>query len=502
MTAQASTQPIFSVSKRLIGDPDRLVMVTVAAICLGLMIRVTLGAGLPLWLDETFTGAFASSPSIGDCLYQILQDINAPLYYVVAYATAQIMGVSNAALRFPALVFGCLAPFVCLIPARSIPRDTRLLWCALIALWVPGLAFSQEARCYTLLLLLSVATTIAFVRLLDATDNQRASLWAVFGALAILTHYYALVLVALQGCAYFVVHRRRALSTWRAGLIFLPVLAWLLVHARRIADFVQPDIAWYFKIQLVDVHQMFAFVVGSPVVLLAIPFYAALALYWRRRSPAKFPAPAAMERTGARVMIAVAIFGMALVILVSIWRPLLTPRYLVPFVPGILLGLALIPRTLGVFSYAATLMLVLLFALGALLEPPPNRVYNFEMASEALISAGTKQLVFLWDHPANPVEDLSQLQIVGGFFFKRQGVRIDVKPFKLKEPGDPNPRLLEEARAPDASILWIYHTRVTSTRAITYPPRIAELDPAFRCRDFGKGTIKIVACSRNVDPSF
>jgi hypothetical protein len=500
MNAQPATQPLISLPRRLIADPDRFIMVTVAAICLGLMLRFTLAAGLPLWLDETFTGAFASSPSFRDCVYQILQDVNAPLYYVVAYGTAQVLGISNAALRFPALIFGCLAPFVCLIPARSIPRDTRLLWCALIALWIPGLAYSQEARCYTLLLLLSIATTIAFVRLLDATDNRRASLWALFGALAILTHYYALVLVVLQSCAYFAVHRRRALSTWPAGLIFLPVVAWLFVHAQRIADFVQPDIAWYFKLGVGDLLQMLGFVVGSSVVLLAIPFYAALALYWRRPGRSKSVPPLALQGTGAGVAVAVAFLGLGLVILVSFWRPLLTPRYLVPFVPGILLGLAVIPRSLGAFSYSATVVLVLMFGFGALVEPPPNRSYNFEMASDALIAAGTKRLVFLWDHPANPIEDLSQLQIVGDFFFKRQGVAVDVKPFKLAEPGDPNPRLLEEARAPDTSILWLYHTRVTSTRAMTYPPRIAELDPAFRCRDFGQGTIKIVACSRTLGP--
>jgi Dolichyl-phosphate-mannose-protein mannosyltransferase len=487
-----------SLSAHLIGRvtrADPLVAIALAAMLLGIIFRVTFGAGLPLWVDETFTAAFAAQKSLGDLVYHILQDVNAPLYYVVAYGGAQVFGISNEALRLPAFVFGCLAPLLCLLPAGGIPRETRLVWCALIALWGPGLAASQVARCYSLLLFLSIATTVFFVKLIDRPSRRNAALWAVFGGLAILTHYYALMLVALQGIAYLAVYRARALRTWPAGLVFVPVFVWLLVHAQRIAEFARSDIAWYWDMDFAHLVNMIGFVTGHVIVFQGLVALALLGLVVRSRMAAgcvNVDSPG----LGTRCAIAIAALGIALVIALAIWRPLVTSRYLVPFVPGILLGMALAPRCLGAASRMGAGMLVALFAAGAIITPALDKTYNFELASDELMAAGAKHVVFFWDHPANPIEDPLQLEIVGGFFFKRHGAPIDVTPFKSTEPADPNPRLLELAQRPDSAILWIYHTSVASTRANSFPPRISELDPSFRCRDFGRSTVKVLACSR------
>jgi hypothetical protein len=146
------------------------------------------------------------------------------------------------------------------------------------------------------------------------------------------------------------------------------------------------------------------------------------------------------------------------------------------------------------------LALILIFTVAAIASVYEDRshakIYNFQTASDALIASGTRNLVFLWDHPANPVEDPAQLAIVGGFFFNRQGIDVHVTPLKLATHEDPNTRLLALADQPHSAILWIYDLNVHDTAARTYPPRITKLAVGWQCRDFGSPPIGILACTR------
>jgi hypothetical protein len=85
----------------------------------------------PLWLDEAWTGMIVSQPTLADFARQCLYDINAPLYYGIAGLWSQLSGVSDIALRAPAMLFGLLAPLIALGPARLMSRQARYTWCAL-----------------------------------------------------------------------------------------------------------------------------------------------------------------------------------------------------------------------------------------------------------------------------------------------------------------------------------------------------------------------------------
>jgi hypothetical protein len=496
MEAEATVSPLSSGVR-----PSDIVPISTAAVAvmLGLAVR-SMHADAPLWLDETFTGAIAAEPSLQAVVHQILQDVNAPLYYLFAHYWSLLFGLSNQALRFPAFVFGSIAPLLCLLPAASIPRRTSLLWCALTALWLPGLLHAQEARCYSLLLCLGIATTLAFVRLVDNPTTKRAAVWGVLAAAAISAHYYALVLVGLQGLAYLCLHGRRALRTWPAVFVFLPVVVWLSIHGQRIAAFADPQVAWYAPMTFGRVLGAFLYLAGSLLMAVMILLLAAIACVLAFVCEHKAAADEKNGGAGGSVAVAVALIGAASLITLGFWRPSFTDRYLVPFIPGILLGLALMFGRLQSYWRLAPVALVLAFAFGAILSigdaQPTWKLYNFETASQALLTSGTRTLVFLWDHPASSVEDPSQLQIVGGFFFRRQGIDVPVIPLKLERQEDPNFRLLAAADEPHTGILWLYDTRVHDTAAKIHPPRLTELDSTWQCRDFGAPPIGVLACSK------
>jgi uncharacterized membrane protein len=500
METEATAHSLSSGIRSWMRSPDLALVASAAAVAIGFAIRA-MNSNAPLWLDETFTGAIAAEPSLRAVLYQSLQDVNAPLYYVIAHYWSLLFGLSNQSLRFPAFVFALVAPLLCLIPAPGVSRRVSFLWCALIALWIPGLSHAQEARCYSLLLSLGVATTIFFVRLVDSPTTKRAALWALLAAAAILTHYYALILVGFQGLAYLCLHGRKALRTWPAAFVFLPAIAWLFIHAQRITTFADPQIAWYMPMNFERFLFVLTYIAGSfGVALMLLPLIGVAVVLTFVRKP-EIVSGEPYGRLGVFAAVAASVLGAASLIALSLLRPSFAERYLMPFIPGLLLGVALMFERFQRYWQLAPVALVIGFAAGAITSVaaglPSMSAYNFEAASQALIASGTKKLVFLWDHPNTSVEDPYQLQIVGGFFFRRQGIDVQVIPLKPDRREDPNFLFLKAASGPHTGILWVYDTRVHDTAAKVHPPEITELDPAWNCRDFGSPPLGILACSKD-----
>jgi hypothetical protein len=110
MFTKATSQSLSVEGRLRVSLPDLLVAMTAGGVLLGFAIRTTVGADAPLWLDETFTGAVAAQPSLWSVVHQILQDVNAPIYCLLAHAGSLLFTLSNQSLRFPALVFGSIAP--------------------------------------------------------------------------------------------------------------------------------------------------------------------------------------------------------------------------------------------------------------------------------------------------------------------------------------------------------------------------------------------------------
>jgi hypothetical protein len=187
-------------------------------------------------------------------------------------------------------------------------------------------------------------------------------------------------------------------------------------------------------------------------------------------------------------------------------RPSFTPRYLMPFMPGILLGFAMGASWLGRRWALGPLAILSIAITTAIVSPfgrnrSEHKFFSFEEASQALMAAGAKRIVFLWDNPMTRIYDPSQLAAVGGFFFQRAGQAVAVEPVQLRSDDDPNPRLLSAAREPGSAILWLYDVNVRATAARSYPPRIEQLDPAWRCTDFGRGPFGVLACYRTAASS-
>ena len=476
--------------------------VVVAVFCAALAAHVRVGLTAPLWLDEAGTGAFASLPLLSDLLSAIRDDSNAPAYYVLIWIWAKLFGTSNIALHVLGVVLTLVRPLAAFFGLRTSRPSLALVWAAAIAFWGPGIVQSGYARCYPLLLLAVVLSCVSFVRLLESPTRGRALAWAASGTLVILTHYHGIWLVGLQASAWVAFRPHKAMRHWPAAFAFVPVLIWMAWHAPRLIAYGAPDVAWYGLLSFGDVWQAAATLLGVPPSWLPTALFALLTVEFvthRSQSARVVTRDAPVEIAGA-----VALAAAVLLVSVSVFRPLFTARYLVAFAPGVLLLISsrLVAASRGRVDTLAALLsvygvLASLFWFGAPLFR--ERRFNFESASAWIAEARPNRLVYFWDNPTTLAMSDSLLNLIGGFFLRRDGLAIDVQPVVLRPNADMNDDLLAKVDGHTA-LLWLSDSNVQSTSVRLYPPRLAEARSDLDCRSFGRGAIGIYACRPRILP--
>jgi len=152
-----------------------------------------------------------------------------PLYYALAWAWTQLTGTGEVGLRSVSALAGvATVPVAYLLGAELRGRRAGIVAAALVAVNPMLLWYSQEARSYALLVLLTALAALYFVRALGASAGRRnLTLWGVFSALALATHYFAIFPIALEAAWLLWRRRREAVAgLWIvafAGLALAPL---------------------------------------------------------------------------------------------------------------------------------------------------------------------------------------------------------------------------------------------------------------------------------------
>ena len=212
-----------------------LIFLTVAA---GVVRFATLGVQ-SFWSDEGFTVAIVGH-TLGGVLGAVRHtESTPPLYYYLAWLWHQLFGSGEVGLRSFSALTGTLAvPAAYAATAELFSRRVGLVCAALVAFNPTLVWYAQEARAYSLLLLLSLLGLWCFARALHG--GRRALLpWGALSALALATHYFAIFTV-LPEAAWLLARRPRDTRTWAAiaipaviGVALLPLLAFQNAHVAR-----------------------------------------------------------------------------------------------------------------------------------------------------------------------------------------------------------------------------------------------------------------------------
>ena len=187
-----------------------------------------------LWYDEAFTPVHTLHPSLTATLSAVAHTENSPpLWYLLEWAVSRVFGTGAIALRSLSALAGVASVVVGWGIGRELAgRRAAFATAALIAVNPLFVWYSQEARAYGLYTLMAALAVLCFLRALREPTPGRLTAFAVSGALALLTHYFAVFLLAPM-CLWLVLehraHRRVTLAAVAAvgavGVALLPLIS-------------------------------------------------------------------------------------------------------------------------------------------------------------------------------------------------------------------------------------------------------------------------------------
>jgi mannosyltransferase len=304
------------------------------------------------WADEITTLLIADpSQSFARFWDLVLADTHPPLYYLLMRCWSAAFGQSDLAARVPSVVFGVLAVGAAAVSFKTYAFRSRMALMLLLAVSPGAIEYAQEARSYSLLLLLSTVITSACFRFIRCRgEENREAIWAiailtVAGMIAAYTHYFGFLIAAAAGLIAVAAARghRRRLAGAGIGLVstiaaFVP---WVVYHAHYmsygvrtsawIADFpASAAISWFIRLWLGGTPA-FIGCMGIAATLLAMPGFRAFA----RREAACWLGPS------------LAFIVVAAALVISWHTPVLTSRNLIVLLPALYLAMS------SLFDYGA-----------------------------------------------------------------------------------------------------------------------------------------------------
>lgn len=259
----ASARSEISVPADLAGTAGRLLL-TGVVVC-GFLLRVYCLGAKNLWLDEMWSVVVARMP-LHSVLWSIQnQDPNGALYDLLLHFWMSF-GQSEAAIRSSALVCGvALIPVMYLLGKQFFNKSVGLIAAALVAVNLFHIQYSQEARAYSLVVLLVSLSSLFLARYFERPSWGSWVGYVLASTLAMYAHIFAVLVIGAQ-CASLLFLPRRAMP-WKglfgaaltSGLGALPLA--VLVLQRMRAPFVALN--WIPRPSVRRVYDLFYSLAGN-----------------------------------------------------------------------------------------------------------------------------------------------------------------------------------------------------------------------------------------------
>lgn len=204
-----------------------------------------------LWLDEAFSVTLAQQD--WDTMWQVISETeaNQGLYYLLLSLWSNI-GTSEFTVRSLSVIFSLSTlPFIYLLGKRLFGVRIGLIAALLLAVNAFYVHYAQEARGYSLAVLLVTASSDFFVRSIES--STRGGVWVAYiitSSLAVYAHFFSLLILIVH--AFSLVALRRDSVPWKgllvSGIIIVlllsPLLVFVLTTEGNTVDFItEPSIA-------------------------------------------------------------------------------------------------------------------------------------------------------------------------------------------------------------------------------------------------------------------
>lgn len=302
-----------------------------------------------IWYDEAVSWS-QSNGSLPALLESVATDNYPPLHNIILWMTIPVIGDGETALRLPSALLGVVAVLLTYLAGKLLAgRITGLTAAALLALSPFHIWYSTEARMYALQAACGLAYLLATLKVLNRASALWLTLLALFGALFLYSHVYAILTVASVGtvCAFFTLRDlisgrsagqsyalRACLAMGISTVAFLPWLYLLAIRASSVAE----AGFWIAFPDLPFLKTMIFGITGSLLLFWLLLFLASLCILPVdfRHGPQKPPSP--VDPRMLTICIAFTFGPVVLAYFYSLFvQPILFDRYLIASWPGLLL---------------------------------------------------------------------------------------------------------------------------------------------------------------------
>lgn len=172
-----------------------------AILLLGLFFRIYDLGKESLWLDEAVSIKYAEL-NLSQIFFR--QGHTPPLYYIILHWWIRLFGISEFSVRFPSAIFGFISIFMIYkIGSQLFDMDVGKLSSLLMTFSLFHIQYSQEARTYSLSVLLTLLSIYFFIKLLKKINNRNLIGYVLSSILLMYSHIYGLFIIIAQNI-YFI----------------------------------------------------------------------------------------------------------------------------------------------------------------------------------------------------------------------------------------------------------------------------------------------------------
>jgi 4-amino-4-deoxy-L-arabinose transferase-like glycosyltransferase len=336
------------ISEAAIGDPQRararisprqaalLLLLTIA----GAWLRLSHLGAKSLWLDEGATVALIRASWQHFAWVWWHGEASLQTIYFLLMRGWIHLGDSETWLRLPSALFGIATiPLLYVVARKFMNVEPALAAAALMAFSPTHVYYSQEARGYTLAIVMVLLSTYFFVRAVEQCQRRDWTWWMVASTLAFYCHDFTALVLLAQSCSLlFKAEPKR----WRP----------LLIRGTLIFVFALPGLTYIFRASPENLHfiwmprpsakefwHLAGFFGGNgvKVVVAGILWAGGLVAIWRSRRSAS-------DRDAfwrGMLILLWALLPVVILALISEWQPLFLQRYVIFSLPAMILLAAL-----------------------------------------------------------------------------------------------------------------------------------------------------------------
>jgi len=401
------------------------------------------------WLDEATSTVLAQASRHVFVTAIFQRQANMVLYYILLRGWLRLGG-GEFVVRSLSVVAGVAAiPAIYLLGTRLFgPRAGRIA-ALLLCVHAFHIRYSQEARAYSLFMLLAILSSLFFVRALEQPSRKIWAAYILLSALMVYAQVFGGWILLAQWMSILFLRRE---VCWKEFLFSVAVICLLIAPLAYCLLFVsdRSQLSWATKPTLQDLYK-FSFDLsgdGGPMLLLA---YMALLLGGVTAGLSRASASATQDTRKYSFLLCWLVLPVACVLAVSLRWPAFEPRFLICCVPPVVLLVAdAVARIRSQILFSATLVILLLLSLSATYSYYGGRADaehsdDWRDATRSIVSQAEAGDAVLFSYSEERLafdEYQRQLRITGSPFheFPEQ---TDLELLTLR-PSRPSPELLDK----------------------------------------------------------